>query len=504
MMLKSGLDMAPEFIRLLLLEKFRSLSFGRDIVSGLLVFVFISFILFYLVGLAVFLGLILRSFFEVQDVPAFLNKAAVFYLLAEFLIRFIIQKKPLFSLNNYLHLPIKKSGIINYLLVKSLFSPFSLLVIILFVPVTISDINPVYGPLYSSLWLATLFFFSIALHFLVLWLKEVNKERLLGTVFLFAIPTVPFVLLYFDVINIGEIIAPFFGLSSLGPLPLFVSMAFCVACYKLIHRQYLVNAYLDRVAKQDFAFMSGAGKDLFSRFGAAGTYADMELKLILRHKKSRGYLILSLFFLLYGLFMYRMASGGESLMEASGITLFVGIFMISIFFINYGQFFLSWNSNSFDFFMVKQHGLEALIRGKLLILIVISFFLYLLSLPYVYFGWQIVIFHTVALLYNVGIGIHVIARLSMWEPKPMDINKGAMFNYEGIGVSQFLMGIPFFVLPYVIYVPVNFLFDPYAALAAVGLFGITGIVFYKKMISYNVRQLQVNRHKISSRFRQGT
>lgn len=502
-MLKSGIQMAPEFIRLLVMEKVRSLSFGRDLVSALLVFILVVFVLFYLLGLAVFLGLILKNVFEVQNVPAFLNKAAVFYLLAELLTRFIMQKKPLFDLNCYLHLPIKKTGIIHYLLARSLVSPFSLLVILLFVPVTITDISPVYGPLYSWLWLGTLFFFSIAIHYLVLWLKEVNDGRFAGTVLLFVSAVAPFVLLYFDIFNIGEITAPFFGLSSSEPVPMFISLIACVSCYALISRRYLGNAYLDRVTKQGFAFMSGAGKDLFSRFGVAGAYADTELKLILRHKKSRGYLILTLFFLLYGLFMYRVPAG-NTLMETSALYLFVGILIISMFFINYVQFFLSWNSASFDFFMVKQHGLEALVRGKLLLLIAISFLTYLLTLPYVYFGWEILIFHTVALLYNVGVGIHVLIRFSMWGPKPMDINKGAMFNYDGVGVAQFLMGIPFLVLPYVIYLPMSFLFDPYTALAAVGLFGLTGIVFTEKIISYNVRKLQINRHKISSTFRQGT
>ena len=495
--------MTPEFIRLLILEKVRSLSFGRDIVSSLVVLVFVFFILFYLLGLAVFLGLILKNVFEVQNVPFFLNQAAIFYLITEFLTRFVIQKKPLFDLNSFLHLPIKKTGIIHYLLGRSLISPFSLLVILLFVPVTITDLSPVYGPLYSTLWLSTLFFFSIAIHFLVLWLKEVNDGRFIGTVSLFFVTAVPFVLLYFDIINIGEITAPFFALSSSGFIPLIISLIACISFYTLVYRRYLGNAYLDRVTKQGFAFLSGSGKDLFSRFGMAGTYADMELKLILRHKKSRGYLILSLFFLLYGLFMYQNASG-ETLLEFAGLNLFVGIFIISMFFLNYAQFFLSWNSASFDFFMVKQHGLEALVRGKLLLLIAITFLIYLLSLPYIYFGWQILILHTVALLYNVGIGIHVLILFSMWEPKPMDINKGAMFNYDGIGISQFLMGIPFLALPYVIYLPVSYIFDVYTALAAVGLFGLIGIVFYDKITSYNIRKLQQNRHKISSTFRQGT
>ncbi len=495
--------MAPEFIRLLALEKMRSFSFGRDFLSALLVFILIAFVLLYLIGLALFLGLILKNFFEVQNVPAALSSGAIYYLFAELLSRFIFQKKPLFDLNSYLHLPIKKSGIIHYLLARSLFSPFSLVVILLFVPVVITDISTVYGTLSAWLWIGTLFLFSIALHFIVLWLKEVTDGRPAVTLFLFIIASAPFILLYFEIFNIGDVAGPFFALSFSGPVPLVSGLVACALSYTLIYKRYLASATLDRTDKQGYGFMSGTGSNLFGRFGLAGAYADMELKLILRHKKSRGFLILSTLALFYGLFMYRMLDG-DAIMENSALYLFVSILMISIFFMNYGQFFLSWNSASFDFFMSKKNGLEALVRGKLLLLITISFFAYLITLPYIYFGWEIVLFHTAALLYNVGIGIHAVTRLSFWEPKPMDLNKGAMFNYDGIGVAQFLMAIPFFLLPYVVYVPVSMLFDPYSALAVVGLSGLVGIAFYDKLVSYNVRELQAKRHKISSSFRRGT
>ena len=504
-MLKSGRHIAPEFIRLLALEKVRSLSFGRDLLSALLVFVLVVFVLIYLLGLALFLGLILQRFFDVENVPAFLNVAAIFYLLTEFLIRLFIQKKPLFDLNRYLHLPIKKSGIIHFLLARSLVSPFSLLVIILFAPITITDISPVYGPLHASIWLGTLFFFSIALHFFVLWLKEVTDGSISAILSLFALTITPFFLLYFGIVNAGEISAPFFALASSGPLPLIAAIFALSAAYLLIYSRYLANASLDSITKKGNAFMSGSDTNLFSRFGAAGIYADVELKLILRHKKSRGFLFLSCFGLLYGFFMYRMPQGfDESLLVFSELYLFIAILIISIFFINYSQFLLSWNSASFDFFMVKRHGLEAFIRGKLIVQITISFIAYLISLPYIYFGWEILMFHTVALLYIAGIGIHFVTLFSFWEPKPMDINKRAMFNYDGIGISQFLMAIPFYVLPFVIYSPVNFLFGPYTALVALGLCGLVGIAFYDRMISYNVRKLIAKRHRVSSTFRQGT
>ncbi len=493
--------MAPEFIRLFVLEKVRSLSLGRDILTVALTFIFIAFILVYLAGFALFFGTILKDFFEIQDVPAFLNVAALYYLFCELSTRFILQKKPLFELRNILHLPVKKTGVIHYLLSRSLFSPFSLLVIILFLPVTITEISPIYGPIHAAYWLSTLLFLSFAMHFLVLWLKQVIDGSLIGIIAFFGIAIAPFILLYFGLFTVGEVTAPFFALSISGPASLVVAIVFMCICYLLIHRTYRSKAYLDSVSRKGMDFLSGTHKDLFSRFGVAGMYADTELKLILRHKRSRSYLIMSLLFLFYGLIFYRN-DGGGLVMEIPGFSLFIGIFIISIFFINYGQFFISWNTASFDYYMLKHHGLEALVRGKMLVLITVSLFLYLLSMPYLYFGWQIIILHTVALLYNIGIGVHVVVRLALWQPKPMDINKGAMFNYEGTGIAQFLIGIPFFALPYVIYVPVSFLFDAYTALAAVGLFGIIGIIFYDKMVAYSVRALHANRHNISSRFRQ--
>lgn len=502
-MLKSGRQIAPEFIRLFVLEKIRSLSLGRDLLSAAITFIFIAFILVYLAGFALFFGAILKDFFEIQDVPAFLNVAALYYLLGELLTRFLMQKKPLFELRNTLHLPVKKTGVIHYLLARSLFSPFSLLVVILFLPVTITEISPLYGSIHAAYWLSTLLFLSFAMHFLILFLKEVIDGSLIGTITFFGITISPFILLYFGVFTIGEITAPFFALSFSGPASMVAAIVFMSICYLLVHNTYSSKAYLDSVSRKGMDFLSGTHKDLFSRFGVAGMYADTELKLILRHKKSRGYLILSLLFLFYGLLFYRNEGGGL-IMEVPGFSLFIGIIIISMFLLNYGQFFISWNTASFDYYMVKHHGLEALIRGKMLVVNTVSIFFYLLSMPYIYFGWQVLLLHTVALLYILGIGVHVITRIAMWQPKPMDINKGAMFNYEGIGIAQFLMGIPFLVLPYVIYVPVSFLFDAYTALAAVGLFGITGIIFYDKIVARNVRALHANRHIFSSRFRQST
>jgi hypothetical protein len=84
----------------------------------------------------------------------------------------------------------------------------------------------------------------------------------------------------------------------------------------------------------------------------------------------------------------------------------------------------------------------------------------------------------------------------------MDLNKGAMFNYEGVGAAQWLMVIPMMILPYVIYLPFALLINDFAGLAALAIFGLFGILFHKKLSALNIRRVYQNKYEISSSFRQ--
>jgi hypothetical protein len=101
-----------------------------------------------------------------------------------------------------------------------------------------------------------------------------------------------------------------------------------------------------------------------------------------------------------------------------------------------------------------------------------------------------------------GVGIHLLTIISFWKPKPMDINKSAMFNYEGLGAAQFLMIIPMLAIPYIIYLPFALTMGYEAGLAVLAIIGLVGIVFFRKITTFLVDQLYKNRHEISASFRQ--
>lgn len=489
-----------ELIRLQWLKSFRSTSFAKSAaVTGLLIFLAIL-LLSYVLMAGLFLATIIDKLAAGQDPILVVNSGLIYFFLAEFMYRYFIQKLPVVELESLLHLPIGKQKIINILLGRSFVSPLNVIALLLFLPFGISKVGEAYGTLGLLGWMGTILFFSWSLHWFMLWFKQKFEDSFIGLVVVFVVLILGGGLSYMGWFNVGELLAPLFTFAMTSLIPLIGFFGLCILTYVIASRFYLNNAYLEDLTEEEEVRFANQSVGFFSRFGEAGEMADLEWKLIIRHKKSRTFLMLTAFFLLYGLIFYRNPG-----FESEGISpmfIFVGIFITGIFMIQYGQLFLSWNSSSFDFFVNQKNGIESLIKGKYLLLISVSCLCFLFSVPYVYFGWKFLLLHFVTFLFNIGILIHVLIYIALWKPKPMDLNKGAMFNYEGVGAAQFLIIIPLLVIPYAIYLPFHFLVNGYVGLAALGVTGVIGILFIKKLMAINVKRLLDQRYEVSSSFRQ--
>jgi len=272
--------------------------------------------------------------------------------------------------------------------------------------------------------------------------------------------------------------------------------------YYVLFTFYYNNAYVEVLVKRSKGSYVNVSIGFLSRFGIIGEMADVEWKLILRHKKSRSYLAISALFLFYGVLFYGDSGLGSAQNSMEFMYVFVGTFITGVFMIQYGQLFLSWNSGTFDFYMSRPDGLSALIRGKYLLFVLISFVCLLLTVPYVFYGVDILIAHMALFLFNIGITIHLVVNLALWKPKPMNLNKGSFFNYEGIGLAQYLMVIPLVVVPYAIYFPFVYYFDHLIGLVALGVIGVAGIIFNEKLTQLAIDRLKRDKYFVSSSFRQ--
>lgn len=488
-------------IRLQYLKSVRSTSFAKSaLATGFLVFVALL-LLSYVFFAGLFLGRIIDMLAEGKEPIAFLNSLLIYFFLGEFMYRYFVQKLPVVDLESLLHLPIGKKKIVSVLLLRSFLSPLNVIALLLFLPFGVEAVQEEYGVLGLVSWLGTLLCLSWSLHWFMLWFKQRFEDSLVGLGVVFLVVLLSGGSTYMGWFNVGSLLAPFFTAATQSIFPLVGTGLVLGLVYTLSYRYYVSHAYLEELGEEEEYRVAGQSFGLFSRFGMAGELANLEWKLILRHKKSRTYLMLSGFFLLYGLIFYTNPAY-QSETGISPFYIFIGVFITGIFMIQYGQLFLSWNSTNFDFFVQRKGGLEALVRGKYLLFLSISGLCFLASVPYVYFGWEILLVHLATFLFNCGILIHVIIYVALWKPKPMDLNKGAMFNYEGVGAAQFLIIIPLMAGPYLVYLPFSYLINDYAGLAALGLTGLAGILAFRPLSQLIINRLLANRYEISSSFRQ--
>jgi hypothetical protein len=490
------------FVRLQFLKSIRSVSITRNLIGSVFVGLFVLLIIIYVLGLAFSMKLVIDKVFGSQDPVAFLNANLLNFFVIEFMYRFFLQKVPAFELAGFLHLPIKRATIVNYLLIRSVLTPFSLIVLILFTPFTLSELVPEYGKIGAYSWLFTVVFISWILHWLVLWFKTRFGDNMVSVLLLFAFGIMNSVLSYYDWFTPGLLLVPFFDQSLVSAwVPLLV-ISSSLFFYYVLFTFYYNNAYVEVLVKRSKGSYVNGSIGFLSRFGIIGEMADVEWKLILRHKKSRSYLAISALFLFYGVLFYGDSGLGSAQNSMEFMYVFVSTFITGVFMIQYGQLFLSWNSGTFDFYMSRPDGLSALIRGKYLLFVLISFVCLLLTVPYVFYGVDILIAHMALFLFNIGITIHLVVNLALWKPKPMNLNKGSFFNYEGIGLAQYLMVIPLVVVPYAIYFPFVYYFDHLIGLVALGVIGVAGIIFNEKLTQLAIDRLKRDKYFVSSSFRQ--
>ncbi|MEX0945517.1 MAG: DUF5687 family protein [Balneolaceae bacterium] len=489
------------FLKLQIQSKIRSVSIGRDLLSGIFLAFIILFLFSYIIWFSISLRYIIKDALEIDDAIGFVNGYLLFFFAGEFFYRFFLQKLPVTELQHYLHLPIKRWKIIHFLLQRSFFSLLNIVAILLLTPFAIMEVATVYSPFTAFIWLGTIVMISWVVHWIALIFKGEMGDRLSGMISLFIIYLLIFGAQYFDWYNAGELIKPFFDAALTSSVPFITGILMFTGAYYLAYIYYRNRAYEEDLTQGSGTIGFNPGLGFLSRFGPAGAFADIEWKLIFRHKKSRSYLYISGLFLLYGLLFYPNFDVENNPADLH-LALFLGLFITGSFLFNYGQFYLSWNSANFDFFLVQKKGIESLIKGKNILFAGISAFFFLLSIPYVYFGWPILFVHLTAFIFNVGINIHLLTLLAFWKPKPMDINKRAMFNYEGIGAAQFLMFFPLMGIPYLIYLPFALIIHYQMGLMVLCTIGFMGILFHKKITRALVNKLIKNRHEISATFRQ--
>ena len=413
-----------------------------------------------------------------------------------FLARFFMQKVPVLSIQPYLHLPLKKSSLVHFVLGKSLLSFFNFIPVIIFVPFIIFQLAPWFTSFQMISYVLSIFFMVLSVNFLSIYFKRSlsTNSWISGVIALFII--VLGILDYYGFVSAGKFSTQVFTSVLTQPLVILLPLIVLIVAYFANYRTLVSRLYPEenRKAKKGVAVQE---IKYLKQFGEIGQLMQLEIKLFLRNKRPKSTLIFIPIFLLYGFLFYPQ----KIYLEMSGMLIFVGLFMTGPILMMYGQYILSWESSYFDGILTNIGDFKSYFRAKYYLMVVTTVVAFLVTIPYVYFGTRILMINLACALFNIGISPYIVLFLSSNNKKRLDLSQGSAFNYQGVSGTQFILSIPIFIIPLLIYLPFWAFGNPEAGIAAIGITGLAGIGFNKVLMNVVVQRFEQRKYIIADGFR---
>lgn len=477
----------------------RSTFWQKSLAINIILSFVIGLVLLELLGLGIMLRSILAEVYPDQDLVAIFNGVLLYYFATDLILRYLLQSLPVIAAQPYFHLPVRKSVIVHYMLAKSKFFVLNYLPLLVFIPWAVKSVAVQYSALQGFLWLIGIVFLMFTNNFLVVYVKRQLYSR-------------PWIVAVFGILVIGFIVLDSIGMYSMSAISavlfqnliseqwaFLIPLALLLAVYALNFYYLRSRMYVEEISTRKHRRSDNlAGFNYLKSLGRIGELVAFELKLYWRNKRSRSLLYMMPIFLLYGFFFYPQ----DMYMALGGMMVFVGIFVTGGVGMSVGNYFLGWESGFFDAIMANNIDFEKYFRAKYMILLGMAVFSYVVTLPYAFYGWEILYINSMCFLMNIGVNAYIILLFCTNNRKRMDLSKGSAFNYQGVGASQFLIMLPLLLLPVILYGIFSIFLDRIPAVSILGLMGVAGILFHKIWMKKVIDRFERRKYIIAEGFRE--
>ena len=477
-------------------ELTRSAYFSKNMAAkGVLIFLAL-----YFSAVALFMGFNLSVFIEKSypgqaQVPIF-NSLIFAYVGFELVLRIMVQNLPTFGFQPFLLIPVKRKRIARYMLNKSMLHFFNVLPLFLVLPFTFkSAIHELDTPVLIA-WLASLFLMIFVNHFLAIYIKwRTNESNWFFYGFL-TLAVAVFAIDHFGVFDFTANFGKLFDFIVLHPVAVLIFPIIIVLLYILNLTFLLSRFFLDELSQKkkegltyDFSWLN--------QIGEYGKMLSLEVKMITRNKRPRTTAIMSIIFIFYGLLLYQDFDEGKPEI----ILVLGGMFMTGIFSMMYGQFFPAWHSRYYPFLMAQNVKMKQILQSAFFLMAVTNIVFYLLSLGYMFVTPKVLYIHLAVMLYNIGVNTFVIFALGLNSRKSIDLDQRAMFNYQGMSATNWLITFPILFGPLAVYGILTFLLGNIVAYFVLGALGLIGIIIHPRLIDYFTKQYLKRKHKMIAAYK---
>lgn len=382
-----------------------------------------------------------------------MNSGLIFILALDFLLRLPFLKTPTQEVKPYLLLPIKRSRLIDFLLLRSGLNSFNLLWLFLFVPFAIITVTKFYGiggvlTYCIGIWLLIVFN-----NYWYLLCRTLMDERiwwvLLPIVIYGGIAAALFIPdnspLFGLFIDLGE------GFIT-GNILTFICVLVAITLMWFINRsimQKLVYNELNKTEDTTVQVKTVSEYKFLDRYGEIGEYIRLELKLLLRNKVCRK----SLYSVTAIVLIFSLTISFSDIYDGGSRDFFV-LYNYIIFGILFLSPLMSYEGNYIDGLMSRKESIYSLLRAKYILYSIALIIPFVLMIPGMVTGRVSVLGCIAWIVFVPGAVYFCLFQLAVYNNKTLDLN-AKMTGRQNVGtglqnlISGAAFGVPlllFFVL----------------------------------------------------------
>ena len=478
---------------------FRSASLGKSIglkiLMGFLALYFTAAFLMFGIGLYP----LIIEYFPGEEPIYLVNRLFLVWLVLELIYRFLLQNLPIMDIKPLMLLPIKKRKVVNFVLLKSLYSFFNFLPLLIIIPFGIYNI---YKQTFSTgaviAWMVAMIGLTLSVNYANFIIKKNFTDNIKALIPVVVGIAVIAILDYYKIFESSGWFGK--GLNEILEFPILaiIPILLVIFLYKWNQKDLESKFYLDASLKDEVKDANTSEFLWTRRFGDIAPYLQLDLKMIWRNKRPKTTVYISILFLAYGLVFY----GNDSYQEMPAFFVFVGIFITGIFMINFGQFIPAWDASYYPLIMAQNIPLKKYLTAKAGLITFSVLVLAILSTPYLYYGWKIFLINIICAVYNIGVNIPILLFAGSFNRKKIDLDKSPFMNYQGTGATQWIVGLPLMLMPLLIFWIINKFISFETAVSVLLGLGIIGLLLRNRAISFIAQRYNRQKYAMIEGFRQ--
>ena len=302
----------------------------------------------------------------------------------------------------------------------------------------------------------------------------------------------------YQIFKISEPIGVAFNALYNQPYLVVIPIALLVALYQINFKDIRNGFYLDGTISKKVEKVDTADLSWLDRFGSVAVFLKNDLRLIWRNARPKQVLMMSFLFLFYGLVFYTQ----PTYQKMPAFLAFASMFVTGGFLMTFGQLVPSWDSEYYKLLMSQNIPYRKYLESKWYLMVVAVGISFILSTPYLYFGWKIFGMIAAGALFNIGLNSFITLFGGALNRVPIELNvkAKAFSNTNGFNPTQMLIALPKLGLPmllfYIPYKLVNF----EVGLIVMALSGVLGIVFKNFFLSQIESIYQKGKYKTVAAF----